>query len=102
MSFFDVVVVNHPRRGRSDLEAAVVLRAVHVRACGLTGMMIEPEAGARDEWEVRENVIRGDLDLPVLDVLRMNELDAFDGLHFFEKDGTGKPIEIGSRDEAHS
>src|SRR5258708_9010595 len=102
MSLFDVVVVDDARRRGGDLEAAVVVGAVHVGSGGFAGMMIEPEAGAGHEWKVREDVIRRDVDLPVLHVLRMDELDAFDRYHLLEQHGAGKTIEIRSRNEAHS
>ena len=91
-----VVLVDHAgsRLGaRPDHVVVVPARdADHLR-----GVVVEREVHARVVGEVRGDVGRAQLDLPVLHVLGMNELDVPEDVHLPEEGGTDQPVEIAAR-----
>ena len=66
----------------------------------LGGMVVERQVHARVVGEVRGDVGRAQLDLPVLHVLGMHELDVPEDVHLPEEGGTDQPVEIAARHQA--
>jgi hypothetical protein len=77
----------------------VVLRSL-AQTLGLALVVIESQARAGNIGQVGGDVAIGDLDEPVLHVLRMDELDLVEDPELFQQCGTDQPVEVAAGDEA--
>ena len=59
-------------------------------------MMVECELYSGIKGEVRGDVITGNVYFAVLHILGVNEFDLIDQIHFLQKHGTDKSVEITS------
>jgi hypothetical protein len=66
----------------------------------LGGVMVERQVHVRGVGQVRGDVGRAQLDLPVLYILRVHELDVAEDVHLPEEGGTDQPVEIAARHQA--
>ena len=62
--------------------------------------MVERQRDLGAVREVRRDVVRGELDLAVLDVLRMDEQDLAKEPELLEQGGADEAVEVAAGDEA--
>jgi len=67
----------------------------------LTGMVVKPEAAARNVGHVGQNVVVGNFDQTVLQILGVDEFVFVDDSFFDQQDGAGQAVKIRTRYEAH-
>jgi hypothetical protein len=63
-------------------------------------MMVENQVRSRDVRQVGRDVVRTDVDLPVLHVLGVNELDLLDHVEVLQQHRTHQTVEIAACDKA--
>ena len=94
------VVIDDSGRTRSD-PAFALERDLADDPLDFGGMMIEPEAAARNKWDVGQYVIGRHGKDSILEILGVDELDGIDLADMLEQYRTNQTVEIGSCDQTH-